>query len=181
MNWLDIVIALIVLTSLIGSIAKGLTRELVSLAAAVVGLLVALWWHSALAGRLEPYTANAAVAGFVAFVLILLLFLLLGYLVSKILVSVLNLSGLRWFDRFLGAAFGLVRGVLISAALVMAMVAFAPGKGPLEAVAGSRLAPSVMYGARAIVAVAPRKLKDSFQDGWDRIRKLWRESQTGAV
>ena len=176
MNWLDILIAAVVLISLVTSIIKGLTRELVTLAAVVLGILGALWWYPEVARHLEPYTSSAAVAGFGAFILIFFAFLLLGWLISKILSSIVKASGLRWFDRFLGAAFGLLRGMLIAAALVLAIVAFAPGKRPIETVAESRLAPTVLQCARAIVALAPRKLKDGFQNGLERVRKVWREA-----
>lgn len=175
MNWLDVVIAAVVLLSLVTSVLKGLTRELVSVAAAVAGILGALWWYPEVARRLEPYTSNLAVAGFAGFILIFFAFLLLGWAISKILASLVKASGLRWFDRILGAAFGLLRGMLIAAALVLAIVAFAPGKRPIESVAESRLAPTVLQFARAIVALAPHKLKDGFQNGLDRVHQVWRQ------
>lgn len=175
MNWLDVVIAIVVILSVVLSIIKGLTRELVSLAAAIVGLLAALWWYPELSRRLEPYASNATVAGFVSFMLIFLAFLILGFVLSKILAGLVKATGMRWFDRILGAAFGLLRGVLIAAVLVLAIVAFAPGKRPIESVAESRLAPSVLQFARVLVALAPHKIKDGFEDGLNRIRKVWRE------
>ena len=176
MNWLDILIAAVVAASVISAVVKGLTHEVVSLAAAVVGFLVALWSYPAMARRFDSYTSTPAVAGFVGFLVIFIGFLVAGWLLSKILVKLLKASGLRWFDRLLGSAFGLARGVLVAAAVVVALVAFAPGKGPIEAVAGSRLAPSVLYCAGVIVTIAPRKLKDSFQEGLERVRRIWRQT-----
>ncbi|HYM11161.1 MAG TPA: CvpA family protein [Bryobacterales bacterium] len=176
MNWLDVIIALVVLTSLVLSIIKGLTRELVSLAAAIVGLLAALWWYPDLSKHLEPYSKSETVSGFVSFLLIFMAFLILGFVLSKILASLVKATGMRWFDRILGAAFGLLRGVLIAAVLVLAIVAFAPGKRPIESVAESRLAPSVLQFARVLVALAPHKIKDGFEDGLNRIRKVWRQT-----
>ncbi len=181
MNWLDFLIAAVVAVSLGTSIVKGLTRELVSLAAAILGILGALWWYPDVAKRLQPYASNASVASFAAFVLIFFVFLLLGWVITKILAGLVKASGLRWFDRLLGAAFGLLRGLLIAAGLVLAIVAFAPGKRPIESVAESRLAPTVLQCARAIVALAPRKLKDGFQEGLDRIHKVWREAPANTV
>lgn len=181
MNWLDYVIIAVIAISLVTSVIKGLTRELVSLAAAILGILGALWWYPDVARHLEPYTSSPAVAGFAAFALIFLVFLLLGWLVSKILAGLVKATGLRWFDRFLGAGFGLLRGMLIAAALVLAIVAFAPGKRPIESVAESRLAPTVLHFARAIVAVAPQKLKDGFHGGLDRVHKVWREMPSETI
>ena len=181
MNALDWAIVVIVGVSLITGIVKGLTRELVSLGALVAGLVAALWWYPEVASLLAPYTSGAGVAGFAAFALILLAFLLLGWAVSRVSSKLIKASGLRWFDRLLGTAFGLARGVLIAAALVLAMLAFAPGKSPIEAVAESRLAPTVLQCARAMVILAPRGLKEGFHDGLNRVHKVWREIPRNSV
>lgn len=181
MNWLDAIIAAVLVISLVTAILKGLTRELVTLAAVIAGILGALWWYPEVARHLEPYTSSVAVAGFAAFVLIFLVFLFIGWVISKILAGLVKASGLRWFDRVLGGAFGLLRGVLIAAVLVLAIVAFAPGKRPIESVAESKLAPTVLQAARGIVALAPRKLKDGFQHGFDRVRKVWREGNSETI
>ncbi|MBI3664804.1 MAG: CvpA family protein [Acidobacteria bacterium] len=181
MNWLDWLIAVIILISFVGAIVKGLTHELISLAGLVLGLLAALWWYPGVGRRFEPYTSSRGIADFVGFVVILVAFLILGAIVSKLMGKLVKASGLRWFDRLLGAAFGLVRGLLLTAALVLALVTFAPGREPTELVGRSRLAPMVLQCARAIVSVAPRKLKDGFQEGFERVRKFWRESQTDTV
>ncbi len=174
-NWLDILIAFVMIVSVVSAIVKGLAAEVVSLAALVIGFLAALWWYPIPAQCLEPYTSKPAVASFVGFLLILITFVLLGALVSGLVRRILRASGLHWFDRLLGAAFGLVRGLLIAAAVVVGIVAFAPGKAPMEAVAESRLAPSVLYCARALIVVAPRQVKEGFEEGFQRVRRLWRD------
>jgi membrane protein required for colicin V production len=180
-NWLDVVIGLVVAASLATSVIKGFTRELVSLAAAVAGILAALWWYPDLAGQIEPYASSATVAGFAAFLAILLAFVLAGWAVSKILAGLVKATGMRWFDRLLGAAFGLLRGLLTAAALVLAIVAFAPGKRPIESVAESKLAPAVLQFARVLIALAPAKIKGGFHDGLNRVRKVWKEVPADTV
>jgi len=176
MNWLDYIIAIVVIASFASAIFKGLTRELVTLAAVIAGILGALWWYPDVAKYLDPYTSSPSVSGFLAFALIFVIFLLAGFLISKTLATLVKATGLRGADRLLGGAFGLLRGILIAAALVLAIVAFTPGKRPIESVAESRFAPTVLQCARGIVALAPRKLKDGFQTGLERVRKVWRES-----
>jgi len=180
-NWLDYIIAAIVLASFLTAILKGLTRELVTLAAVIAGILGALWWYPDLARHFDPYTSSTSVSGFVAFAVIFLIFLVAGALISKILATLVKASGLRGADRLLGGAFGFLRGILIAAVLVLAIVAFTPGKRPIESVAESRFAPVVLQCARGIVALAPRRLKDGFQTGLDRVRKVWRESPGNTV
>ena len=175
MNWLDIAIVLIVLASVISGVIRGLARELVALTALLGGTLTALWWYPELARYVEPYTSIPAVAGFISFSLIVILFLLTGWVVGRLLLMLVKAAGLRWFDRLLGAAFGLLRGVLTSAVVVLALVAFLPGPSPAESVARSRLAPPVLYGSRTLIMLAPRPIKQAFMNGLERVRQLWRE------
>jgi membrane protein required for colicin V production len=180
-NWLDVLIALIVLVSLVTSVIKGFTRELVTLVSVIAGTLGGLWWYPVIARQIEPYAKNAEVAGFAGFAVIFSVFLLAGWLVSKILSGLMKATGIRWFDRILGAAFGVLRGVLIAAALVLAIVAFTPAKQPITSVRGSRLAPGVLQFAKAMVALAPHRVKDGFQNGLERLRKEWRGAPDDTV
>ncbi len=77
-------------------------------------------------------------------------------------------AGIEWFDRFLGGVFGLVRGVLVDAILLMALVAFAIKP---EAVRQSVLAPYVTTGARAIALVMPGSLRAQFHLGFDKFQE----------
>ena len=178
MNWLDWIIAVLLLTSVISSVRKGLTREIVSLAALILGILFGLWWYPEVGRFFEPHAASRGVAGFVAFFVILLAFLLLGWLASKVLGALIKAGGLSWADRVLGAAFGLARGALASAALILVMVSFLHGTGATQAVARSRLAPAVLYGARALVVLAPRSVQDSFERGFEKVREAWRDTDS---
>ena len=51
--------------------------------------------------------------------------LLVGAFVSFIVRKFLQTVGLQWFDRILGGVFGLLRGVLVDAVILMVLVAFA--------------------------------------------------------
>ncbi len=175
MNWLDILIFFVIFTSVVTSIVRGVVRELISLGALAGGILFGLWYHPALARHIEPAAASPGIARFVAFVLILAGSLLAGWLIIKILGALIKAGGLGWADRMLGAAFGLARGVLISAAIVLGIVALLHDyPAPTRMVAGSRFAPAVLYGTRIMAAFAPRTLKDAFEQGWKKVRGAWR-------
>lgn len=74
--------------------------------------------------------------------------------------------GLRWFDRLLGAAFGLVKGALIVAVLVMALAAFGQGsKGFAESLADSRFGSYFLVVGRAATWLAPYELREGFRQG----------------
>jgi len=80
---------------------------------------------------------------------------------------------LSFVDRMLGACFGLVRGLLISIAIVLALLAFAPVKSPPDAVVRSKVAPYVIDAARVCAAIAPHEMKDGFRKSYEQVKTIW--------
>jgi len=149
---------------------RGLTRELISLAATILGIVGALWYHDDVARWFAPYTKTDEVAQLAAFIAILVAAIVAGGIVSAIAGRMVKAAGLRGADRLLGASFGLLKGLLVSLALVLALVAFPPGRDIAER---SRLAPYLVYGSRALAAGAPPGMREKFWEGLDRARKFW--------
>ena len=179
MNWLDAVLILVLAFSIWRSFAKGLTREVIGLVAVVAGIFLGTWLYSTTGAWIEPHVSSRAVANFCGFLVVFFGIMLLGSLVGVILSRLLRVTGLSFFDRLLGAAFGVIRGVLVAAGLVMAILAFAPGAKagtPPESVANSRLAPYVIGAARVFVAAAPREMKDGFRKSYAQVKSRWEES-----
>ena len=181
MNWLDIVIAIVLLVSLFTAFRNGLSREVVRLLTLIVGVVAGMWWYGRLAGYYEPYIPSRQLAEFAAFMTFLVVSLIAGGVAGWGLAKLLGWTGLRWFDRLLGAAFGAVRGLLISAIVVMAIVAFEPVSRSDETVAASRLAPWVLYGAQAAAGLAPENLRNEFAAGFERVRSAWIEGVPDSV
>ncbi len=113
MAWFDYIALGVVALSLLVGGWRGVVSEILALLAWIAAFLLARIW-AVQAGELfaawlaEPLWLQ--VAGFVAvFVAVLFLFALARWLLSLLLKAV----GLRPLDRFLGALFGLARGVLV--------------------------------------------------------------------
>ena len=172
-NWLDLLIGGILLLSLIGAVRNGVTKEVVRIVALLFGIVGGMWFYQRAALEIMPYIANEQLARFVAFVSIVVGCLIGGGLLSWVLVKLWGLAGLRWFDRLLGAGFGLVRGLVIATAVVLGVVAFSPVAGTAETVGNSRLAPLVLHGARAAAFLAPAELKTAYNQGFERVRATW--------
>lgn len=160
----------IILFSVMLSMVKGFARELVSLGALVCGYLLASRLYPLGAQRLAPYARTPDVAAFTAFLGILVLAVVAGGFLSRLAGKLVEKAGLRWFDRLLGAGFGLVRGVLMCVILVLALLAFSANPQPL---ARSRLAPLLIEGARVVVSLAPPEMRARFSAGLKRVQKAW--------
>ncbi len=181
MNWLDIIIGLILIVSVIAALRNGLSREFVNLLALAVGIVGGMWWYGPVAERLEPYLGSERVAEFAAFALILVAALIAGAVAGRVLAKMLGWVGLRWFDRLLGGAFGALRGLLLTTALILAIVAFGPLQGSERVVAESRLAPWVLFAAQACVRLAPRSFHEDFSEGFERVRKSWIDAAPDSI
>jgi membrane protein required for colicin V production len=108
----------------------------------------------------------ADVAGFLT---IFLAIVLLAGVVAKLARWGMRQAGLHWFDRVLGAAFGLLRGILLVTVVLVAAGSWAPSAPWL---AKSQIAPYLLTLGRAAVWVAPRDVRVQFQEGMRRLREL---------
>jgi len=175
-NWLDCILAAIVVASVITAMMKGFVQELISLASVVIGLVVAAIGYSRAALWFDDLTKSHEVALGLGFLVLFLGTLLVGTLVGLLARKLIKTAGIQWFDRFLGGIFGLVRGVLVDAILLMALLAFAIKP---DAVRQSALAPYVTTGARVIALVMPGNLRAQFHLGFEKFRDALIQNDKG--
>ena len=179
MNWLDIVIVLVLAFSTLHSLRKGFSREVIGLGASVLALVLAMWFYGLAGSFVAPYVDSPRVANLLGFILVVVGVLLCGSMLSWIVSRFLRTVGLSFFDRLLGGAFGLVRGLLILIALLTAFIAFGPhvGTGTTpSAVVKSRLAPYVLEASGYAVVLAPMELKKSFRKYYSKVEAALAES-----
>jgi uncharacterized membrane protein required for colicin V production len=79
---------------------------------------------------------------------------------------------LRLIDRSLGGALGLVKGILISGVIVIALLIFPSDTRPLTS---STLAPYCYWLTRGMVQLVPQELKDAFNETYQKITDSERE------
>ncbi|HWR17460.1 MAG TPA: CvpA family protein [Terriglobales bacterium] len=162
----DWVIVAALVFSVVGAAAQGFFLEAFSLAGVIVGFLLAAWEYSVVAGWLTfinpPYAANI-----VAFFLIFFAVAIFAGGIGRIASWIMQKVGLRVVDRVLGAAFGLVRGLLIVTVVVMATAAFAPKALWLG---NSQLAPYFLVAGRAASWLAPGEVRNKVSEGIEVLR-----------
>src|SRR5512146_148879 len=162
MNWLDWTILVIVVLSVIGAAAQGFFFELFSLAGVILGYLLAAWNYQRVAPWFLPHVKNAWAANAAGFFVIFIAVAILAGVAGRIARWAVKEVGLRWFDRFLGAVFGLVKGALVVSVLVMALAAFGPGS---KSVAESQYASYFLVVGRAAAWMAPYDLREGLRQG----------------
>jgi membrane protein required for colicin V production len=171
-NWFDLVLVLMLLSSAITGLRAGLARVVVGLAATVVGLLAGFWCYGLVAAKIAPWVGTPTLANLLGFACIFLAVLLIGSLVASLLSQIFRWIGLSWFNHLLGGVAGLLRGVLVITAIVGAIVAFTPSPPP-QFLNESRILPYTSRLATALIDLAPRDLKDAFDEQMKSIRQFW--------
>ena len=174
-NWLDYLLLLIVVASVVGGFWKGFARSGIGLLAALAGLLLGIWFYGVAGAFLQPYASTPAIANFIGFWIVFVLCVVAGALAGKLLAALLKWAGLTWFDRGLGGMFGFLRGLLTAVAVVLLLLAF-PRQAPPRAVVESRCAPYLVGAARACAAMAPRELHDAFHTSYEKVKEIWTQA-----
>lgn len=118
-------LGVLALSLLIGA-WRGLVYEVLSVLGWAASFYLAQWLAPDLALRLPLQSASEPVRYAAAFVLIFVLAVFAAGLLAVLIKKMVEAVGLRPVDRTLGAAFGLVRGVilLLAVTLVINMTAF---------------------------------------------------------
>jgi membrane protein required for colicin V production len=170
MNWLDFVLALILLASGVAGLRRGLSQQIVGLVSGVLALLLGIWFYGSVGFYLLPYASTRTMANAGGFAVVFCGVLLFGALVSFVAGRFLKVTGLSIVDHFLGAGFGLLRGLVFAIAIVMGVMAFSRGDKPPEAIVNSRMAPYVVDAARMFAAMAPHDLKEGFRRTYAQVK-----------
>lgn len=126
MNTMDLMIVAVVGLSCLFGLWRGFVREVLSLLVWIAALFIGGIYGAHLAGVFEPMIENATARFALGFFVLALATLLLGGLINHFLVKLVQLAGLSFSDRLLGAIFGVARGaVVVTIAVFLLSTAYA--------------------------------------------------------
>jgi membrane protein required for colicin V production len=164
-NWLDIILAVLLVGAIVMGFIKGLIRELIGLVVVILGIVLAARWYPPVAKFFSSIINNAPAAKFLGFIVVFMGIFLVGAVASGLVSKVLK-GGLSFTNHLLGGLIGFFEGMLVCGALVFALLAFPINR---DAVAYSKLAPVCYETTKAAVALIPQELKDQIKAAYDGI------------
>jgi membrane protein required for colicin V production len=161
MTVFDLMVLALCGASLVAGALRGLVRALLTGVALIVGLVIAARGYAEAGEVLRGLglVESGAAAGAAGFLVLTGLIFGLGFVAGHLLSSRLKRTRLAWFDRTLGAGFGLLRGFFVSSALFLALTAF-PVR--LSSVEEARTAPFLAEGAKLLTAFTSQDVRTSF-------------------
>lgn len=119
MNWADYAIIAIITISLLISLMRGFAKEALSLGGWIVSFWVAIQFSGNMQGLLADQIETPSLRLLVAFVSLLIMGLFVTGIVNVLVGQVIKKTGLSGTDRVVGIIFGVARGVIVVAALVI--------------------------------------------------------------
>ena len=160
MNWVDVVIALLVLGLGFMGWRNGVIKLIFTLAGGIIGLLLAgqLWEQVA---DLLPIESES-ISKLAAFVMILAAAMIISWIAARIVKTMLKVFFLGWVDDLAGAAIGLLLGGIAATAVVSA-AGIVPSQTVKDAVAESTLAEPLIKSMGIVYAFLPAEF-DSVKD-----------------
>ena len=120
MATLDWVVLAVLLVSVLLGVFRGLVYEVLSVLSWLAAFVLAQWLAADVAVMLPMGEAGEAIRYAAAFLLVFIATVFAGGLLAWLTKKMIEAVGLRPVDRTLGAAFGLVRGIVL--VLVVAVV-----------------------------------------------------------
>ncbi len=119
MIWIDYAILTIIGLSVLISIWRGFTKEALSLAGWIIAFIVAMEFVDNLDVLLEPHIQVPSIRQVAAFVILFIATLFLAGFINYLAVQVIKKTGLSGTDRMVGIFFGVARGCMVVALLVL--------------------------------------------------------------
>ncbi len=119
MIWIDYSIIGVIFISLVIGLFRGFVKEAFSLLTWAVAIFIGLAFSREFSGYLQSIISYPSARIAAAFAILFIATLILGGIVGFLLGELVKKTGLTGSDRFAGMIFGIGRGMLVVALLVM--------------------------------------------------------------
>lgn len=174
-NVLDIIILSILLVCTIWSFFKGIIREIFSLLALALGIILARQFYYQTAqswGRwISPKAGNI-----IAFILLFLVAYLVVVIIGKLFRKIIKTIELNWLDHVGGALLGFLKGLLLVCIVVTVLImVLSPHE---EVLRTSKLLPHVVYIislSDGLLNAIPPEIRQGFQERVEELEEFWKE------
>lgn len=171
MNWLDAAIILVIIWLTYAAFQAGFIREVITIVAAVLGVVLAGLFYKDLAADVLVFIDNEAMARITGFAIIFLALVLAGQMMALILKPTVHVFQLGIFDQLVGAAFGFLKAIVFIQIFLILFITY-PKWGLEDTIDGStfgRISVRVVDRAPVILEILPGEFRTQVDDFVDRL------------
>ncbi len=114
MNWIDFIIVILVVLSVISGFSNGLMKEVASLVGLILGIWGAIKFSNFTAAKLyEWFDMSGQYVGIIAFIITFCAIVIVLHFIGALADKVVDAAQLGFLNRLLGMVFGAVKNILI--------------------------------------------------------------------
>lgn len=163
MNWIDAAIILILAGFVATAYTAGLIREVVTLVAVLLGIVIAGLFYDDLAADVLVFVDDEDAAQAVAFLVLFGATYLIGQIAAYVLKRMASIMMLGWADKAGGAAFGLLKGLVVVQVLVILFAAY-PSIGLDDAIDDSAIGKFFVDDGSVVLVILPGEFDQRVDD-----------------
>ena len=171
MNWIDLIIIVLLILSVVSGFTNGLVKEVASLAGLILGIWGAIKFSSYTAGKLyDWFDMSGQYVGIIAFIVTFCVIVVLIHFVGILADKIVDAVSIGFLNRILGMVFGLFKSVLILSVIFVVLNALDARKPflPKEKINESRFYSPISDIAPAIFPIIG---EGNFNQSFDRFKK----------
>jgi membrane protein required for colicin V production len=171
MNFLDVIFIVLIGISAIYGLVKGLVKEVISLLAVIIGLILTSRFYEGISPLLRDLglgeQAAKILSFFILFIIIFIVIVLIGRLIHKFVHAIF----LGWLNRLGGAGFGFIRGIVVSSIIIIILTITLSEKASI--LTQSKLTPHIMSISKVMLSLVPEDLQKRFMEQEKKLREFW--------
>jgi membrane protein required for colicin V production len=162
-NWLDAAIIVVILWFTYAAFQAGFIREIVTVVAAVLGVVIAGLFYEELADDVLVFIDNTTMANIVSFGVLFGATALAGQMLALVLKPTVSLFQLGIADQLVGAIFGLVKALVFIEVFLIVFVTY-PRWGLDDTIDESTFGSQLVERSQAVVAMLPDEFETAIDD-----------------
>ncbi len=163
LNNLDVIFLIIAGISALVGIARGMTKEILSVVGWILAAVALLYLVPLLNPFTEKYIASTTLSYIVTGMVVLIVFCIIWVLTADKLSSIIRSSKLSALDRIFGFVFGLARGALIIILIALMFSTLIPAQTKKGAFAASKIYKQAEQCIEPLKAMIPQSWIDGFK------------------
>ena len=149
LNIADWFIIIVLTASGLISLARGFTKEFLSLFLWLAAFVAAISLEYLATPKINEFIGNQEISKIISYIVVFIVFIFLGGIIIKFISKLIKWSGASGFDRFLGVIFGLIRGLIV---LFVIFLILPSGLKTTDVINNSKITPIIQKYAPQIEA-----------------------------